>query len=361
MNRYAETGHLSNIIHVYGIAKALKLENTHLRTEHSANGAVLDFLKCYTVTMTTKRVYRGIVWIDLESPTMEEVRAVAKEYRLNPLVSHELSAPSLKPKVDLYDNFIYLILHFPRARMGRTVAALDGKTELDKEIDFVISKRFLITVRYTSSEAIHLFAKLFEAQAVLKKESFGPHAGFIFFHLLRRLYDGLLNELATVTDSLSQIENRIFRGEEHEMVLALSRISRDLLDFKRSLTLHREVLESFETAGQKMFGADFGFHLRALSGDYYRVEQALLSRAEFLNELRETNNSLVSTKQNEIMKILTIMAFVTFPLSLLAGIFGMNTKVLPIVGLPYDFWIIIAVMAVLTGIFFWYFKHNRWL
>ena len=78
-------------------------------------------------------------------------------------------------------------------------------------------------------------------------------------------------------------------------------------------------------------------------------------------ELREINNSLVSTKQNEVMKILTIMAFVTFPLSLLASIFGMNTVYLPIVGHSLDFWIIIGIMAGATICFFAFFKHNRWL
>ena len=273
---------------------------------------------------------------------------------MNPLVVHELSAPTLKPKVDLYENFIYLILHFPSIKRDRN-------STHSQEIDFIVGKKFLITVRYGGSEVIHLFSKMFEANSVLGKTSLGPHAGFIFFHLCRRLYESLLNELSITTESLREIEEKIFAGKEREMVQALSFAARNLLDFKRSLILHRDVLESFEVAGKKMFGEAFGFHLRTLTGEYYRVKQAVEGNVAFLSELRETNNSLVSTKQNEIMKILTIMAFVTFPLSLLASIFGMNTVATPIVGVGGDFWIIIAVMAGLTGAFFWFFRHKRWI
>ena len=61
------------------------------------------------------------------------------------------------------------------------------------------------------------------------------------------------------------------------------------------------------------------------------------------------------------MKILTIMAFVTFPLSLIASIFGMNTSTLPVVGYEYDFWVIIGGMFMFTVIFFAFFKYKKWL
>ncbi len=303
--------------------------------------------------MLTKHTHRGLVWIDLESPSQDEIRSVANEYHLNPLVVHELSAPSLKPKVDLYDNLIYLILHFPRAR--RTAE------EHDQEIDFILGKKFLITVRYGASETLHLVSKIFDASAVLDKGSFGPHAGFIFFFLLGKLYEALLYELSAVGESLRSVEERIFGGEEREMVLGLSEISRGILYFKRSLSLHRDVLESFEIAGKKFFGEEFAFHLRALTGDYYRVEHAVEGNAAFLSELRETNNALLSTKQNEIMKTLTVLAFIALPATTVLSLFQIETASRPIVGMPFDFWLLaLMVGGIAFGLFTW-FKYRKWL
>ncbi len=304
--------------------------------------------------MMTKHRHRALTWIDLDSPTPDEIRAVADEYRLNPLVVHELSAPTLKPKVDLYDSFIYLILHFPRLRRGSRGAD-------DQEIDFIVGRKFLITVRYGASEPLHLFAKLFEASAILNKESMGEHAGFILCRLLGKLYEALQNELLTVKGSLRQIEEKIFRGEEREMVIALSRLSRDLLDFKQALSLHRDVLESFEAAGRKLFGDDFVFHLRTLIGDYYRVEHAVESSAAFLSELRETNNSLLSAKQNEIMKTLTILAFLALPATTVLSLFQIESASRPIVGGRFDFWILLLIVGGIAFSLYSFFKHRRWL
>jgi magnesium transporter len=70
---------------------------------------------------------------------------------------------------------------------------------------------------------------------------------------------------------------------------------------------------------------------------------------------------MLSTKQNEIMKIFTILAFVTLPLSLIAAVFGMNTTFIPIVGLPNDFWIIIGIMIITSLAMFAYFKYKKWI
>ncbi len=304
--------------------------------------------------MLTKHVHHTLVWIDLESPTQEEIRSVAKEYRLNPLVVHELSAPTLKPKVDLYEDFIYLILHFPKLRRG-------NRAEQDEEIDFIVGKKFLITVRYSGSEAMHIFSKMFETSAVLDKHGFGSHAGYIFFHMISKLYETLLHELAAVNEVLREIENQIFAGEEREMVMTLSKTSRDLLDFRRSLALHRDVLESFEVAGRKLFGNDFGFHLRTLIGDYYRVEHTVQSNSAFLSELRETNNSLLSTKQNEVMKTLTILAFIALPATTVLSLFQIETSARPIVGSRFDFWILVLLLIGIALSLYSWFRHKRWL
>ena len=96
-------------------------------------------------------------------------------------------------------------------------------------------------------------------------------------------------------------------------------------------------------------------------GSNIRVWNVLENHRELINSIEQTNNSLLSTKQNETMKILTIMAFITFPLSLIASIFGMNTLNIPIIGNVYDFWIVIGVMLGVSLVMFIYFKYKKWI
>jgi magnesium transporter len=86
----------------------------------------------------------------------------------------------------------------------------------------------------------------------------------------------------------------------------------------------------------------------------------LEAQKETLEELRQTNDSLLSAKTNNVMKTLTIITFATYPSILLAGIFGMNTKNAPIVGQPHDFLIIILLIILITSFTFGFFVYKRW-
>lgn len=304
--------------------------------------------------MVREYTHKHLRWVDLESPTHEEVRKIMQEFNLHPLVAEELLTPSLKPKVDRYTDFIYLILHFPAFRHSH------GE-ETDQEVDFIIGRDFLITTHYDTIDPLHKFSKVFEVNSILDRSDIGSHAGYLFFYMIRKLYKALDHELEYLSDSLSEIEARIFAGKEREMVMELSGVSRNLLDFKQAVLPHKDVLESFDAAARRFFGEDFSYHTRSIIGDYYRIQGLIGSHMDTLGELRETNNSLLSTKQNEIMKILTIMTFITAPLALFAATLQIDTKARPVVGSDNDFWIILGIMATATAFFFLYFKKKGWL
>ncbi len=295
----------------------------------------------------------GIVWIDIENPTPEEIDEVGAEFKLGPLLMQELLAPTLKPRVDLYADSVYTLLHFPASRhtRGRTAA---------QEVDFVIGKHYLITVHYDTVDALVDFARSFEAAMLLKREGGKFHSGHLLFELAQRLYQEVEYELDSIEDTINGIENAIFSGKERAMVAAISHVSRELIDQRRALSMHTDILASLEHASVQLFGESFGGYLRGISALHFRAYQRALSLMDTVGELRQTNDSLLTTRQNEIMKNLTILAFVTFPLSLLANVFGMNTSDTPIASGPHGFWILIGIMVALTTVFFAYFKFRRW-
>jgi len=171
----------------------------------------------------------------------------------------------------------------------------------------------------------------------------------------------MLNRLANIRDILSDVENKIFAGDEKTMVQEISRLDRFLLNYTECTSLHKDVLESFAIVGQDLFGKGFDYYLHSIVGEYLKVKNEMTSTREYLTELRDTNNSLLTTKQNEIMKVLTVTNYIFLPLALIAGLFNMNTDTMPIVGAPYDFYIILGIMIGLMAIMFIYFKWKKWL
>jgi len=304
--------------------------------------------------MISKYPYKNLTWIDVESPTKKEIRSLMDEYNIHPIVANELLTPTIRPKVDVYDNLIYLILHFPTVTHSH-----HGETE--QEIDFIIGEDFLITTHYEMVDPLHEFSKIFEVNSILDKSSIGNHTGYLFYYIIKELYKNLDQELEDISEILENIEENIFSGEERLMVEVISDTNRKLLNFKQAIRAHKEVLESFEVAGKQFFDEKFSYYLRAITGEYYKIFSIMEGHKETLLDLRETNDALLSTKTNETMKILTIMSSIALPLTLIASIFGMNTESMPLIGKANDFYLVLGFMIASLLTTFVFFKYKKWM
>ncbi|PIR40151.1 MAG: hypothetical protein COV33_01305 [Candidatus Zambryskibacteria bacterium CG10_big_fil_rev_8_21_14_0_10_34_34] len=300
--------------------------------------------------MLTTHSFMNQIWTDLNSPTKEEVDSLVLTHKIDPLIAKDLLSPTPSQYIKDKDNFIYTVLHIPNFRHSHSENG-------PQEVDFIISKDSLITARYDSIDALHYFAKQIEVNEILNKSENSN----VFFSMMKEIYKGLENELAYTEDWMKQIEEKIFKGQEKEMVFAISNVGRNLLNFRKTIDSHGNVFEFLRDVGTEKFGQDFGKQAKTLIAEWRQIMRVINNQIELITELRETNNSMLSSKQNEIMKIFTIMAFVTFPLSLIAGIFGMTTRYMPIVGQVNDFWIIIFIMLTISLAMFAYFRYKKWI
>jgi magnesium transporter len=303
--------------------------------------------------MLSRYIHQNVTWIDLESPTQEEIRTLMDEFGIDTLIADELLFPSTKPRVELTEHFMYLVLHFPAVRHTHKMR--------EQEIDIILGKNFIITTRYEMIDPLHKFSKVFEVNSLLDKSNLGEHAGFVLYYMLKRLYRSVDHELDSVRQSLSSIEEHIFSGDEVAMVSAISESARALLNIRQTIEPHREVLREFETAAAHLFGPAYAPFARSASDEYYRVHNHVMRLTESVHELRETNNSLLSTKQNETMRVLTIMALFTFPLSLIATTFAIDAPSTPFIRDVNGFWIIVGLMIAVGLSMFAYFRYQKWL
>lgn len=305
--------------------------------------------------MISRYPYKGGVWVKLDRPAKEEIKHIMDEYGIDPLIAHELTTPTPRPKVELRQGYIYCIMHFPAFKHTHRIG------NENQEIDFIIGKDYVITTQYDTIDAIHRLEKVLEVDEILNRGTYDSSAGFVFFRIMQEMYRSLGDEIAYIEDWIQEIQGRIFKGKEREMVVALSEVSRDLLDFKRVTNIHRDVLNGLEIAGSKAFGEHFVFHVKTLMTEYYKLHNMIGSNRDSVQELRDTNNSLLETKQNEVMKVLTMLAFMTLPSSLIAAIFSMNTSFIPLAGAVGDFWIVIGFMITVSLCIFAVFKYKKWI
>ncbi len=311
--------------------------------------------------MITKSNFRGVTWIDMESPSPDDVAEIKEEFDIHSIMAQEMSVPSLRPKVDVYSNAVYLVLYFPEYEYRRPGFSDDGSTG-SREVDFIIGKDFIVTVHYERIDQFYDFTKLFEVGELMDsgKTREKVDAGFIFFNIMKGLYQSIEDDLESINSNLKDIESQIFAGKEQSMVQRISRVNRSLLDFRWALKNHENLLNSLESDAGDFFDERFSFYIRSLFNEYYEIWNVIESNKEIVGDLRTTNDSLLTTKTNEVMKIFTILAFFTYPLSLVSSLFSMNTQYTPLVHSLYGFWVILLGMVIATLLMFFYFKRRKW-
>ncbi len=306
--------------------------------------------------MTTRREWQGILWVDAENPTAGEIRALIDEFNLPQAIGEELTRPTWKPRADKHGETIHITLHFPIPRRKKE------KTEdTEDEIDFIVARRFFLTARYRHNDALYQLLKHADTAALIKAHS-GAHSSgpALFAGTVKKLYESLFGDVTDNSRRLTDIERDIFLGKEREMVSPLSEVGRELLDIKRAISFHKDILESFSRAVSAAFGAESAQATRHLGSEVTRLEFAVERNLDLLSELRESNNSLINARETATMRVIAVVAFLTLPASIITNFFQMSTISTPIVGRSDD-WLIIAGMSVgLTALLLLIAKTKKW-
>lgn len=296
--------------------------------------------------------YQGITWVDLESPSEDELLHILEEYRVPEHLIHELSTETILSKVDGYKDIIYLVLHFPCTNTSKKMP--------DLEVDFIVGKDFLITVHYEFSSAIYDFAQSLEVEAMLSRKIPSANSGHLFAGIIMENYHKANHRLDDLYQLLERAKDDIFRGGEDKMVSELSEINHNILDFKQALRFHDGVFRSFEKVSNDVLGSEFQNQIEAIRAEYHKLSGIIEGHREMLLDLRETNGSLLTAKTNKTMRVLTMMSFIAMPLTLLATILLLAADV-HLLHTVEQFVYVVSIIVLIGTLMFLHFKHKKWL
>lgn len=301
-------------------------------------------------TLKTKK----LTWYHAQHPTPHDIEWVSNNFNFHDLVVQELTRPTARPKAEAYDHYIYMVLHFP-------IFEEKEKVTHQREIDFLLTKNELLTFTYESIPPLENFLKTCLNGKDCEELYGSKTPAHLLFYILKELFDFSLRQLDHVQENITRIEDKIFSGLERDVVEDISIAQRDIINFRRALKPQHITLESLRQHGNELFGKSLEPYFESIIGEYTKVWSLLENNKEALDALNENNTTLLNIKQNEIMKLFTILAFVTFPLSLLVSILGINTQNNPIRNTGYDFWIIVGIVfAAIIGMLF-VFRKKNWL
>ena len=302
-----------------------------------------------------KHIIRGdkITWVDVENPDKEDIRYLKKKFNFHPLILGELIPPGHRPKVEHHKDYLFMILYYP-------IYNKEKRETKSRELDIIITKDALITSHYQFILPLKALFDTCNLYNESKRAYMSGSSGQLLFYILSGFWKSCLTKLERIDQRLDEIQTKIFQGKEKEMVLEISFVKTDIIDFWRIIEPQKEILESLAAEGSTFFGKELSPYLSDILGTYGRVWNEIKTYKETVLALEDTNQSLLSTKTNETIKLLTLLSVIMLPLTLIASMWGMNIP-LPFSNSPFGFWIVIGSMFAILVIMLSFFRKKKLL
>lgn len=291
-----------------------------------------------------------IKWIDIVSPKKEDIDFLAKNYNIHPIILEELREPSQRGKVNQYDGYLYLVLHFP-------VWDPEKKISLPYELDVILKKDLIITARYQKNDLVESDV----ISKVVEKELIRKGTVELFYALCQNFFEIVIRELSHIVVKLDQLGNEIFEQKRNvKTVVKISVIKRDILNFVRIFSWLRITFSSLDEVAVKIFGKDYKVYFDDILGDNLRIEATVKGLFDTINSLEVTNSSLSQNRIDRLTRIFTIVSVITWPTLLIVSIYQMNVG-LPLANSPGAFWKVCGISVIPSMFLYVYLKIKKYI
>ncbi len=281
--------------------------------------------------LTTARHDHGWIWMDVLDPSEEELRDLGERFAIDPLTLLEIHNYSIFPKVDDWGGYVFAVLHGAGGREDKLATS---------ELDFILGEDFLITLHRDRSPAV-----AFVLENALRAPAFcrgGPDQMFgRIAETQGQRYLPLLDEL---DEQIEELEERSLQSDPR-VILDVQALRRDAVVLRRAIGPQREVLLRLGGEFSELLSDRARRQFQSVYDHHYRLVESLDASRSLLSAVLDTYRSAVSERMNEVMKVLTVYAAILLPLSLLAGLYGMNFVNIPELQWRWGYFALLGVMA----------------
>jgi len=298
--------------------------------------------------------HEGLRWVNIDEPRLADRRWLAETFGFHELDLEDVASHNQRPKVDEYDEYLFLVMQFPR--FDKDSARLHGA-----ELDIFLGPDYVITL---PNEEVLPLPALFErvrTRDEVRAQLMSKGSGYLLYQILDRCVDASFPMLSQLGRKLRRLEDNIFEGGgSAEIVRDLSNAKQEIINFRAVIRPQRAVFRSLERAKQRYFTEELDIYFDDLTDASERIWDVLENFMEILAGLESTNESVLSHRLNDVLRVLTAFSVILLPLTLIGTVFGMNVA-FPGEASAAAFWVILGAMAVILVGMVLFFRRRGWL
>ncbi|UTH14272.1 magnesium/cobalt transporter CorA [Macrococcus equipercicus] len=286
------------------------------------------------------------LWVDLSEPTTHENLLLSQYFHFHPLSIEDAVSVRQRPKYKEYDDYLFFVFH-----------AIDLKTMLPEEIDVFINSSMVVTYHKEHSEEVD---KVWNS-VICKRANEKLTTAEVMYRTLDAIVDNYF-------PFVYELEDKVFSFEDqHSVDISTEELIEETFDLREDLLIIRRTVLPMKDLVYRLLEGRIMELSKKQKIFLHHINDHLVKQAEMIDssremtaDIRDNYISLNSFKMNNIMKILTIYSVIFMPLTLIAGIYGMNFDVMPELHWKYGY---LAVWLLMIGIslgMIYYFKKKKW-
>jgi magnesium transporter len=295
----------------------------------------------------------GLQWINIERPMPADQAWLEEHFEFHPLDYEDVRSRNQRPKIDEYDEYLFIVLHFPvfDKKVGRLNAA---------ELDVFVGPDYIITLPNEPLQPVeYLFERCRDSEE-FRENLMSKGSGYLLYKVVDDSFDYCFPMLRKMGNKLDSIEADIFEERAEEVVRDISNVKQEIINFRKIIRPQRTVLRDLERTKQRYLAEEMEVYFDDIVDASERIWDMLENYKEVVEGLEETNESVISHRQNDVLRVLTVMSVMFLPLTLIASVWGMNVGVLG-EGSEAAFWVIVGVMVGLLLTMIGVFRWRGWL
>lgn len=296
--------------------------------------------------------YNGLRWIDIQNATQADVDELRAQFDFHPLVLDDVLSRVQRPKLDDYESYLFLVMHFPRFNRSERAA-------MTSEVDLFLGRDYVITVHNGQLPPLLNFWTMLQDNPGAREEFMSGSSELLLYHIMDRLTNYLFPMMTRIDKNLDQLDNRIFHGNPSRAVRDLGDYRRDLISLRRIIRPNMLVLSTLENGRASLLTEAMQPYWSDISDHMTRVWDMLTEFKEEIEGFDSTFNTLYSYRTNETLRALTLISVILLPLTLISGIYGMNVQ-LPLQEDRHTFGYIITTMLLLAVGMLAFFRRKGW-
>src|SRR4249919_1060264 len=297
----------------------------------------------------------GLRWINIEHPGALERAWLEEHFDFHALDLEDVLSRNQRPKIDVYDDYLFIVLHFPVFdRAARRLGT--------GELDIFVGPDYMVTIPNQPLQPVEYLFERCRNKEELREQLFSRGSGYLMYRLVDDSFDYCFPMLRKIGNKLDALEDDIFEERAEEVVRDISNVKQEIINFRKVIRPQRPELRDLEKVKQRYLATDFDLEIYFddIVDAHERIWDMLENYKEVAEALEETNESVISHRLNDILRVLTSISVVILPLTLIASIMGMNSWV-PFEGNEAGFFVVLAVMAMILVGLVAYFRRRRWL